>query len=82
MDFYLFSVRSITTAQRMQQALERSGIRAEIRRAPAGLSQRGCSYVLRIAAARHEEALTLLKQLGMSPMGIFVYENGSYREVK
>lgn len=82
MDFYLFSLRSITTAQRMQQVLERAGIRANIQRAPTGLSQKGCSYVLRVPATRYRDALDLLKQQGMSPVGIFVYDNGAYREVK
>ena len=82
MDFCLFSLKSITAAQRMHQALERAGIRSLIQRAPTGLSQKGCSYVLRISSARYRDALDLLKQQGMSPMGIFIYENGSYREVK
>lgn len=82
MDFYLFSLKSITTAQRMQQVLERAEIRSAIGRAPAGLSQKGCSYVLRISSVRYREALELLKQQGMSPVGVFSYENGSYREVK
>ena len=82
MDYYLFSLKSITTAQRMQQVLERAGIRSTIQRAPAGLSQKGCSYVLHISAARYRDGLDLLKQYGMNPMGVFAYENGSYREVK
>ena len=82
MDFYLFSLRSITTAQRMQQILERTGIKAGIQRAPAMLSQKGCAYVLRVSAVRYRDALDLLKQQGMSPVGIFAYQNGTYQEVK
>ena len=82
MDYYLFSLRSITTAQRMQQVLERVGIRAGIQRAPTGLSRKGCSYVLRVPANKYRDALELLRQQGMSPVGIFVYDNGAYREVK
>ena len=82
MDHYLFLARSVTVAQRMRETLERAGIRGLIQRAPTGLSLQGCSYAVRVGKAHYHKALSLIQTLGLSPFGVFVYESGSYREVK
>ena len=82
MDHYLLSTGSITTAQRMQQVLEQNGIGARIQRLPAGLSKKGCANALRVSAGKYDEAVSILKRLGLSPSAIFAYEIGAYKEVK
>ena len=48
MEYVLIIARSITYAQRMSVALERAGVTNRIYRAPAGLTERGCAYAVRI----------------------------------
>ena len=81
MDHYLFLARNVTAAQRMREALAKGGIRCAVQRAPTGLSKQGCSYALRIGTAHYREALALIRPLGLDPFGIFLYVNGTYREV-
>ena len=81
MDHYLFLARNVTAAQRMHDALAKGGVRSVMQRAPTGLSKQGCSYALRIAPAHYREALDMIRPLGLDPFGIFVYVNGTYREV-
>ena len=47
MDYYLILARSVTYAQRMQRALERTGIHCQIARAPRDMTDLGCAYILR-----------------------------------
>lgn len=46
MKAYLITFRSITYAQRGQQALDRAGIVCKIRRTPRWMEQRGCGYAV------------------------------------
>ena len=48
MNHYLILCRSVTQAQRARLLLHNAGISCQIYRAPAGLSRRGCGYVVRI----------------------------------
>lgn len=71
MPYYLLLSRSITHAQRMSRVLELSGITARFFRPPMGLTDRGCSYAVRIGAQHLETALTRLRTEGLMPMRIF-----------
>ncbi len=81
MEHYLILARSITYAQRMQRALERSGIRCQIFRASRDLTDLGCAYVLRLTVEDLPEALKIIHQRGLGPVQIFLYQRGVYREV-
>ena len=52
--------RSITFAQRGQQALSAAGIRALLRRTPRQLEERGCGYGLLVEENRLQQAVDLL----------------------
>ena len=54
MDYYLFVARSITHAQRMAGALSEAGVPSRIRRAGAGISERGFNAVRRWLGATLE----------------------------
>ena len=82
MPYYLLLSRSITHAQRMSRTLERAGITARFFRPPMGLTDRGCSYAVRIGANTLPSALERLRENGIQPMRIF-YDggDGTFNEV-
>lgn len=81
MEYYIILARSVTYAQRMRQALERSGIRCRIARAPRELSETGCAYTLQVTARDLAGALIAIHRAGLDPVQIFLHQNGGYREV-
>ena len=81
MDYYLILARSVTYAQRMQFALERVGLRCQICRAPRELTDLGCAYAVRLAAADLADALTVLHREALDPVQIFLNQRGVFREV-
>ncbi len=82
MPYYLLLCRSITYAQRMNGLLERSGITAPYYRAPAGLTDRGCSYAVRVGTEYFPAAVRILRAGGLAPMRMFYSAgDGAYREV-
>ena len=81
MDYYLILARSVTYAQRMQFALARAGLRCQIFRAPRELTDLGCAYAVRLAAADLADALTVLHREALDPVQIFLNQRGVFREV-
>ena len=76
----LILFRSLTFAQRAAHALERAGVAATVRKAPQGLTDRGCTYCVRL---RLSGALTLLEQRGMEHGKVFLSrEDGGWQEVR
>ena len=82
MEHYIILARSVTYAQRMQRALERTGIRCRIARAPGDLTNLGCAYIVQIAAQDLSNALIIIHREALDPVQIFLYQNGGYREVR
>lgn len=79
----LILFRSLTYAQRGRRALERAGITAVLRRAPADLTDRGCAYGLKLRADRLQGALGALEKVDVRHGRVFLREaDGSYREVQ
>jgi len=80
--YYLLLSRSITHAQRMSRTLERAGITARFFRPPMGLTDRGCSYAVRIADAYLPAAMERLRAEGLMPMRVFhAGSDGAFSEV-
>ena len=81
--YYLLLSRSITHAQRMSRVLERAGITARFFRPPMGLTDRGCSYAVRIGEGTLPEALERLRAENLLPMRIFYSAggDGAFREI-
>ena len=77
MEDVLFTARSITRAQRMDAELRKRGITAAIIRAPAGLTERGCAYALRLHPEQMQAALDILQSTGLAPYQIFVRSGGN-----
>ena len=79
----LILFRSLTYAQRAVHILERGGITATIRRVPQGLTDRGCTYAVRVRSQRLSQALTLLSRQNLPHGKVFATEaDGSYTEVR
>ena len=81
MDYYLFTARSITHAQRMEQVLERSGIYVKIRRVGKELTKSGCGYTLQVPERRYAQALEALRAADVRPVRIFSVLGGVMYEV-
>lgn len=80
--YYLIVCRSLTFAQRTARVLERSGIPAQLLRTPEGLSERGCSYSVKLSERKLKEALLALNRAEMTPAHLYLTQgDGSYREV-
>ena len=79
----LILFRSLTFAQRAAHMLERGGMTATVRKAPQGLTDRGCTYCVRLRAGRLDDALRLLEQRGAEHgKVILAREDGSWQEVR
>ena len=81
---YLIMCRSLTYAQRVANALERSGISARVLRSPEEISPTGCSYSVRFPAKDLPRTLAVLKGMRLPHLGIDVSAPGygGYREVE
>ena len=81
MDYYLFTARSVTHAQGMAQALERSGIYVKIRRVGKELTKSGCGYTLQVPDRRYTQAMDALRVADVRPIRVFSVSGGVMREV-
>lgn len=75
---WLITFRSVTFAQRGQSWLRKAGIDSSIQRTPAGLSDRGCSYCLRLRQWDIRQAIDLLQELPYSR--VFYQTDGGWEQ--
>ena len=82
MSQYLITCRSLTSAQKTAQLLERNGISALVIKAPQGLSSAGCGYAVSIYR-NVSYAVSLLKSARLLNGRVFEKQtNGAYREAE
>ena len=81
MEDALLLARTVTRAQRMDAELRKRGLTAELIRAPAGLSDRGCAYALRLPWRKLPAAMQILQDTGQKPYQIFYRNGDDVREV-
>lgn len=81
MDEYLLIVRSVTHAQHTARVLGQCGIRGTMLRAPTGLTDRGCSYAVRVRTGDMGAVMRCLNGAGLTPLEVFIREDGGYRRV-
>ncbi len=81
MNHYLIVCRSVTQAQRAGYLLSAAGITNRIFRSPVGLTERGCSYSVRIGETYFARAMELLRQNSLRPVKVFLHREGQYHEV-
>ena len=80
LNHYLIVYRSVTQAQMAGRTLTRAGIVNQIQRTPAGLTERGCSYSVRVPERYIQQAVGLLRGMRPSYYKIFQSSGGSYSE--
>ena len=68
---YYFTFRSITGAQRAENALTRNGLRISILRAPKFLSLKGCGYAIRVRSRDGRRAADILRRERAAFEGIY-----------
>ena len=74
--------RSLTYAQRGVRILGASGIPANVVKAPAGISDRGCVYAAGVSQRNLRQALHILSAQEVSHGGVFLHDGkGNYTEV-
>ena len=81
MNHYLIVCRSVTQAQRAGYLLSAAGITNRIFRSPVGLTERGCSYSVRIGEPYLARAMEILRQNSLQPLKLFLHWDGQYFEV-
>lgn len=80
MNHYLIVCRSVTQAQRAGYLLSAAGITNRIFRSPVGLTERGCSYSVRIGEPYLARSLEILRQNSLRPVKVFLQREGQYLE--
>lgn len=59
-------IGSVTQAMRARRALENAGIRAEVVKADASRTRRGCAYAISYPAAEERRVRTALQSAGVT----------------
>ena len=72
MKVYYITFRSVTTAQRGEQILNRAGTRAVVLRTPKWMESQGCGYSLRIRTDRLLPVIGLLRDKAVPFRRVYV----------
>ena len=81
MDICLITFRSVTPAQRGENALRREGISCAIHRTPKQLADQGCGYSLRLRSDQLHQAVEVLRHRGIPYRKAYALRNGVPEEV-
>lgn len=82
MKFYYITFRSVTFAQRGEQALAKAGIRCTLQRTPRWMESQGCGYSLRIWAADVASSVERLRDEGVPMRKVYIQRgDGTLEEV-
>ena len=82
MEEYLFTVRSITTAQRGVFVLDQHQITSRLSRAPKSLSVAGCGYCLHIRPGDVWDAARFLREAGVQIQKYYFRNQSGIMEVE
>ena len=61
----IITFRSVTPAQRAEEALRRAGVECTVQRTPKWMEDKGCGYSLRLSCRDIMAAAMLLRQAGI-----------------
>ena len=70
MNHHLIVCRSVTQAQRAGRLLTSFGITNQVFRSPAGLTERGCSYSVRVRSEQLARAMGILRHHQINPVKV------------
>ena len=80
MKSYFVTFRSVTHAQRGEQALTRTGYRCRLRRTPRWMEERGCGYGVEVKLGTLEEGLDALRRQQLAWRRIWLVKPGGEME--
>ena len=79
----MITFRSVTPAQRAEEALRRAGVNCTIQRTPKWMEAKGCGYSLRLDRQDIMAAAMLLRQSGISFRKAYsLTDNGTPEELR
>ena len=79
----IITFRSVTPAQRAEEALRRAGVECAIQRTPKWMEEKGCGYSLRMSSRDIMAAAALLRQAGIQFRKVYsIGENGMPEELR
>ena len=79
----MITFRSVTPAQRAEEALRRTGVECTIQRTPKWMEEKGCGYSLKLDCQDIMVAAALLRQRGIPFRKVYaVDENGNPEELR
>ena len=81
MDICLITFRSVTPAQRGENALRKEGIPCALQRTPKQLADQGCGYSIRVRHSHLQTATELFRQKGIVYRKTYCLKNGIPEEV-
>ena len=79
----ILTFRSVTPAQRAEEALHRAGVNCTIQRTPKWMEEKGCGYSVRMDQKDIMVAAALLRQAGIGFRKAYaINENGAPEELR
>ena len=81
MDTCIITFRSVTPAQRGENALKKAGISCSLRRTPRVLAEQGCGYSLWVSNNQLMAATEYLDRKGIAYRKTYCLRNGKPEEV-
>ncbi len=79
----IITFRSVTPAQRAEEALRRAGVECTIQRTPKWMEEKGCGYSLRMDCQNIMASSLLLRQAGIHFRRAYsLRDNGTPEELR
>ncbi len=79
----MITFRSVTPAQRAENALRRAGVECVLQRTPKWMEEKGCGYSLKLDRQNIMVAAALLRQGGIPYRKVYaIDDNGSPEELR
>ena len=69
--FVVITLSSVTSAKRVERALNEQGVLCHTMHTPKIISQYGCSHSVRVNKKDLEEALKLCRKIGVNVRGVY-----------
>ena len=76
----IITFRSVTTAQRAEDVLRRTGVECTVQRTPKWMEEKGCGYSVRLQQADVMAAVVLLRQSGIGYKKVYAMTDGGTPE--
>lgn len=81
MNWFVITMRSVTFAQRGEQALMGANFRCYIARTPKWMAERGCSYCIHVQCHSANDALQVLARNGLRWQKVYRDSGGRMTEM-